>query len=229
VLAVALTSCSEIAGGAMIVVTGTGAGQYRRVVNWAPGTVGGAAGTFDIDSPLAAPLGADSMVEVMPMRGRSIFHNTRYRDVGAFQFYGIGVDNMIHGMTMERGGGFAAWGQDRGTFVNPNLMNQFIGNTVVEGLRAEHQGTPLGRGGWGDALQFDGHVFAVVDAPPALNHLLIFRNNTARSNGGFYIGGSSDVLLDGNTVLDTPNASVSGQGHYHVAATALGTLLVGNK
>ena len=80
----------------------------------------------------------------------------RYTNVGAFQFYGLGVDNMIIGMSMKRGGGFANWGQERGTFVNPNLMNQVTGNTVLEGLRAEHQGTPLGMGGWGDALQFSG-------------------------------------------------------------------------
>ena len=38
-----------------------------------------------------------------------VLDNTHYSDVGAFQFYGIGVDNMVVGMSMERGGGFAAW------------------------------------------------------------------------------------------------------------------------
>ena len=28
-----------------------------------------------------------------------------------FQFYGIGVDNLVVGMTMERAGGFVNWGQ----------------------------------------------------------------------------------------------------------------------
>ena len=153
----------------------------------------------------------------------------QYTDVGAFQFYGLAVANMVVGMTMERGGGFANWGQDRGTFVNPNLMNEFHGNEVVEGLRAEHQGTPLGNGTWGDSLQFNGHVFAVVAAPKDLNRFIVFRDNIAQSNGGFFIGASSDVLLERNAVRNTPNQSTSGQPHYYVDPGAVGTLLVGNQ
>ena len=161
-------------------------------------------------------------------RGKNIFHNTHYHDVGAFQFYGLGVDNMVTGMTMERGGGFAAWGQDRPGFANPNLMNEFVGNTVLEGLRAEHQGSPLGHGGWGDKLQFMGHVFAIMDASPDLNRYIVFRANSARSNGGFYVGRSSDVVLDNNSVMFTPAASVSGQGHYHVSPDASAVILTRN-
>ena len=167
--------------------------------------------------------------QVMPMRGKNIFHKTHYRDVGAFQFYGLGVDNLVVGMTMERGGGFAAWGQTRGDpnhgpfgFVNPNLMNEFLDNTVAEGLRAEHQGSPLGLGTWGDPVQFSGHVFAIVDADPDLNRFIVFRGNHALSNGGFFIGGSSDVLVEGNQVSNTPNQSVSGRGHYYVSPKAVG-------
>ena len=187
----------------------------------------------------------------MPMRGKNIFHATHYKDVGvrtrcpsapsllvssdervrpqAFQFYGLGVDNMVVGMTMTRGGGFIAWGQDRGAFVNPNLMNEFLGNTVAEGLRAEHQGTPLGMGNWGDPLQSSAHVFAIADANPDLNRYIVFRGNRAHSNGGFFIGGSSDVLVEGNAVNNTPSQSVSGQGHYHIAEKARGRVyMVGN-
>jgi hypothetical protein len=168
-------------------------------------------------------------------RGKNIFHKTHYEDTGAFQFYGLGVDNMIVGMTMERGGGFANWGQSRGdpnhgpySFVNPNLMNEFLGNTVVEGLRAEHQGSPLGMGTFGDPMQFNGHVFAIVDGTPDVNRYIVFRGNTAASNGGFFIGGSSDVLVEKNEVSNTPNQSVSGTGHYYVSPKAQGVYLVGN-
>ena len=228
----------RVEGGALVVISGTGAGQYRRITSWPlPSCHGTGQCVFDIDSKLTVALDATSTVEVMPFRGKNIFHKTHYADVGAFQFYGLGVDNMVVSMTMERGGGFAAWGQWRPgrapytnySFANPNLMNQFIGNVVTEGLRAEHQGTPLGLGGWGDGAQFNGHVFAVVSAPADLNRYIVFRANQARSNGGFLIGGSSDVLLDGNTVSNTPRASVSGQKSYHVEKSAVATFLVGNK
>ena len=55
------------------------------------------------------------------------------------------------------------------------------------------------------------------------------RGNRANSNGGFSIGTSSDVLVEGNTVANTPNASVSGQGHYHVMSGSRAALFVGNR
>ena len=58
--------------------------------------------------------------------------------------------------------------------------------------------------------------------------LLLHRGNRANSNGGFSIGTSSDVLVEGNTVANTPNASVSGQGHYHVMSGSRAALFVNN-
>ena len=78
------------------------------------------------------------------------------------------------------------------------------------------------------AAQFNGHVFAIVDGTPDVNRYIVFRGNTAASNGGFFIGGSSDVLVEKNEVSNTPNQSVSGTGHYYVSPKAQGVYLVGN-
>ena len=51
----------------MVVVSGLGAGQYRRVVKW-PGTIGDNGGAFEINAPLTVPIDSTSVVEVMPMR-----------------------------------------------------------------------------------------------------------------------------------------------------------------
>merc|ERR1711916_95130 len=92
-----------------------------------------------------------------------------------------------------------------------------------EGLRAEHQGSPLASKPFGDALQLQGHVFGVMPGscsnPAALecigmSRLIVFRGNKAMSNGGFTIGASSDVLLEGNEVRDTPSGSISGTEPY---------------
>ena len=140
----------------MAVINGTGAGQYRRIVSTFSDN------RFTIDTPLNIPVEWNGTIELMPMRGRNIFHNLHYEDVGAFQFYGTGVDNIAYGIQMARGGGIAAWGQWRTHFGNPNLRNQFIGCTVLEGLRSEHQETPLGMQSFGDPLQFNGHTFAIA-------------------------------------------------------------------
>jgi hypothetical protein len=63
-----------------------------------------------------------------------------------------------------------------------------------------------------------------------MNRLLSFRRNVVESNGGFQIGGSTDVLLEGNTVRDTPGPSVGLQGAdaeespFQIAASALGCI-----
>ena len=86
-----------------------------------------------------------------------------------------------------------------GNFVNPNLRNQYIGHVIEEGLRAEHQSSPLDSVELGDPLQFGGHSFAVAfagdlataDPDPRYagmekftseqNRLLVFRRNRALS------------------------------------------------
>ena len=56
------------------------AGQYKRIVSW-PGTIDNTSGVVEIDSPFAAALDETSRVEIMPFRGRNIFHDTHYEDV----------------------------------------------------------------------------------------------------------------------------------------------------
>lgn len=62
-------------GGQVLVLNGTGALQFRRVV--VPGvntTPAPTNRTWVIDRPFAVAPGADSFVEIMPFRGRNIFH-----------------------------------------------------------------------------------------------------------------------------------------------------------
>ena len=181
-----------------------------------------------------------------------------YEDVGAFQLYGTGIDNLAVGLTMARGGGIVVQGQWRTHYGNLNLRNQIIGCSVLEGLRAEHQETVLGKRGFGDPLQNDGHVFATAGAACGLgkdagmpcdgtywnqswdtggsnatlremNRLIVFRRNHAKSNGGFWLGPAIDVLVEGNTVQNTPNSSVGGTGAYAVSHASVGVLLRNNK
>ena len=100
----------------MVVFSGQGQGQYRRIVSW-PDNSGTSwnwtHGTFEIDRPLDAPLGPDSVVQVMPYRGQMIFHRNHFKDTGAFNFYGISIDNIVAENTAERFQGYQVWGQWR--------------------------------------------------------------------------------------------------------------------
>lgn len=114
---------------------------------------------------------------------------------------------------------------------------------MVEGLRAEHESKRPGAepGSFGDALQFNGNAFAIVDAPVTnntavdqrsaeMNRLIVFRRNRVQSNGGFDIGAAVDVLLEGSSVQNTPRASISGQSTpFRVSPIAQGVFLRGNE
>eukprot|EP00961_Rhodomonas_salina_P105034 1414491-Rhodomonas_salina.2 len=48
-----------------------------------------------VEKPFDVPLGEDAVVEVMPFRGRNIFHRMHFEDCGAFQFWGVALDNIV--------------------------------------------------------------------------------------------------------------------------------------
>jgi hypothetical protein len=104
-----------------------------------------------MDAPFTVdPEPGVSWVQVLPFRGRNLFVANTYRDVGAVQFYGIGLDNIVADCVGERMGGFISWGQWRGYThnninipqpssggggdgANPNLHCQFLDNRIAEG------------------------------------------------------------------------------------------------
>jgi hypothetical protein len=175
----------DVRGGAVVVVNGTGAGQIRRILDFRLDDALNGSGWFTIDapfdtalqpsrSPLAAEANGASLIACIPFRGRDIFYGNSFEDTGAHQLYGIGLDTIVAENTAARFGGFKAWGQGRtggyappqGTeafFANPNMRSEWIGNRVLEGLRADHQGGSINvSGSFGDAVMNNGNAFEVV-------------------------------------------------------------------
>jgi hypothetical protein len=129
-----------------------GRGQVRRIIaQSAMSTNAGDDTVFEMDSPFGAPVDSSkSWIQVMPFRGRNLFVGNSYRDVGAVQFYGIGLEQIVANNVGERMGGFLSWGQWRGyshnsveipqpssggggAGFNQNIFNQFLGNQIAEG------------------------------------------------------------------------------------------------
>ena len=78
-----LSKLTVLAGCILTPMAVFSAGQYKRIVSW-PGSIDNTSGVVEIDSPFAAALDETSMVEIMPFRGKNIFHNTHYKDVGVY-------------------------------------------------------------------------------------------------------------------------------------------------
>ena len=99
-------------GKAVVLSNGTGAGQYRRVVDWDWDISPNGVSSWVLDKPFTElDLAENVQVEITTFRGNNIFHNNHYADTGVFQYYGTGMNNMVYGMTTERQDGIVANGQ----------------------------------------------------------------------------------------------------------------------
>jgi hypothetical protein len=186
---------------------------------------------------------------VLPFRGANLFVNNSYVDAGAVQFYGIGIDNIVADCKGERMSGFIAWGQWRGysgpggkwviptsvsggggSGANPNLINQFLQNTIVEGNSIIDYNAKYDAGSGGYACFMNGSSFAVTDithwrpdgtskyfpkSTPRLhfpiNSFQVIRGNIAHSDGGVLVEHlAQDVLVEGNTFRNSAAGVVVG-------------------
>lgn len=231
---------------AVVVVNGSGAGQYRRLIGWQWANDPAESSSWHLDRPFDFPPEKDALISVMTFRGRNIFFQNQHEDSGAFQFYGAGISNYVVGLTGSRMGGFLSVGMGGDGGYNPNLYNQFIDVTVLEGLRADHREESLLSGDYisptpqqqrcisssgsvlkcGSGILFgdrltglaDVSSFSITTNVPCSqqfmegeidNHrYIVWRRNQVKSNGGFFINGGSDVIMEHCTVSDfLPNFS----------------------
>lgn len=231
-------------GGAVVVLNGTGAGQWRRIA--VPN--GNATGnrTWQVDAPFTvtpatAPAAgaAASFVEILPFRGRIIFHRNSYEDTGAFQFYGHAVSNIVADNVAARFGGFINWGQWRGWIppppanasgdapALPDRLGGVMGNGMQINLQImfEHNNVTAGAallnynisGAVGvSANYYNNNVYVLIPAesegqvlPTPHNYAIVMRNNVASSNGGVWVGESTANVVLENFTIADADSCVT--------------------
>jgi hypothetical protein len=253
-----VTGRSAPVGGAAMTLSGTGAGQVRRIVAIHRGTTtadnggssssssssssGGSSScvdTFTLDAVFAGALDSSTSFEFMPFRGENIFENLEYEDVGVFQFYGFAQKNIVAGSVHTRTEGVQGWG--------PNFQSEYVGLTFLDGIRAGHQGGQGGTnhscggtdtqaqceqdlpGGFGDGQQIGGDNLGLMyNNVAGTNRLIVFRENTALSHGGISIGSGSDILLEDNRVANPSTATMDPTGPLDAASPRANGILVQN-
>jgi hypothetical protein len=245
-----------VVGGAVIVLNGTGAGQIRRVVanpgprEWVldrpldavglatpnpnPNTnldLGTDANALDqppARAPAPEPAPAPSFVQILPFRGRNIFEGNNFTDCGAFQFYGIGLENIVSKNRGERMAGMVNWGQWRGYHqttpqpspslggemgcgANPNMRNSFVDNRFVEGNTVVNyntlEGAFFGNTSQGyNLVTWKGGGAGFEDLH--MNMYLDYRRNTVESDGGIWITDDAAGVLVENNVINNSDLGV---------------------
>ena len=180
-------------GGLVAIIAGGAAGQLRRIVGSYTGTwsINGAAPachrSFVLNKPFDVQPDASSVFQAMPFTGGSILHRMHYADTGAVQTYGSMVQTVFSQVVGERMGGLIGWGQwracatesQKGMCVhwsgpdpetkaiddNVNAQNEYVSNIILDGLRADHQGSQPGTPG-GTGANLAGHGDS-CDHPPS--------------------------------------------------------------
>jgi hypothetical protein len=238
------------AGGQVLVINGTGAHQFRRIlvagVNVTPSVSNR---TWVLDQPFAVTpatiatggAAAASFVQLMPFRGRNIFFRDTNTDTGPHQFYGHAVQNLVTQVRFTRVRGLMAWGQWRG-WVPPPPANEtastgLMGNGLQPNLQSlyrdvvfteRHHLTNYACGEAGYTEQWGWKPFVLY--PDGL-----LNNVTAKSPhplnvgivyrgltapGGLWLGNGSS-----DVIFETSNISWTGTGQCVEGATAIDTLV----
>jgi hypothetical protein len=96
-----LAKGNEIAGSAVYVVNGRGAGQYRRVVG-----VGEDCRTIKLDRPFGTVPDSSSVISVAKFHGKLLYVDDTFTDGGDVQLWGGGVDAVFKNISMTRCGGY---------------------------------------------------------------------------------------------------------------------------
>lgn len=184
-------------GGAVFILEGKGAGQFRRVVSTHDATV-------ELDRPWAAAPDDTSVVSVTMFQGYYLLVGNDFTDTGAMQFYGTSIECIVaenEGTRMQGFRGLGLWYHG----YQPSWYCQFLDNHIREGNYYH----------WSSAEDSYVEVYGAV-RPPLKGPLCrgaVLRRNTLDNNAHIQIGGvCQDVVAEGNSVEHSAIGTfVSGQ------------------
>ena len=195
------------AGAAVMILSGTGAGQWRVVAH-------NEGREWEIDRPWNIAPDATSVLSIAPHRGRNLFIGNHYEDGGSFQLYGAALDTIVAANTGARMSGFFAWGLNpHGWGWQPCFNCQFLDNEIIEGNGFGAESAMLGA--------FTSDTNETFPGPLARG--MIFRRNVLGNNSRIRIHATVDeALVEHCTVKHNDQGIVIGKGPTDV-------LLRGNK
>jgi hypothetical protein len=90
-------------GGGLYIISGKGAGQFRRIANHTVSTI-------ELDYPFLVEPDTASIISITTVRTNLFFINNAYDDGGAYQFYGSAQNCVISGLKTRRTSGIISRG-----------------------------------------------------------------------------------------------------------------------
>ena len=192
-------------GGAMAILSGTGAGQWRSVTR-------NEGREWEVDRPWDIAPDETSVISIAPHRGRQLFIGNCFEDGGSFQLYGAALDTIVAENKGARMGGFFAWGLNpHGWGWQPCFNCQFLDNEILEG-----------NGFGSDSAMLGAFTSDTNEAfPGPLARGIIFRRNALDNNARIRIHNMVDeVLVEHCLVQHNDTGIVIGKGPTDVLLRA---------
>eukprot|EP00051_Salpingoeca_urceolata_P006517 m.86074 g.86074 ORF g.86074 m.86074 type:complete len:580 (+) comp14864_c0_seq1:1233-2972(+) len=204
-------------GGTIMIVNGTGQGQMRRIVKagiFVSPTPSNR--TWVVDRPWTVEPDSTSFIQIYAFRGKIIFEQNLFRDVGPWQTYGTSGDLVVAGNEWVRCQGVFIEGQWRGWVpaenmqapeaqakpsnspslggpsgvgIQPTTRNMILENTVSEPHSAALYNDGIWKTGWirVAGLGESGGKYD-LDVCPPFTWANVVRGNDLGAGGGIHIG-----------------------------------------
>ncbi len=203
-------------GGAIYILKGKGAGQFRRIEN-----IGIDDKTVEIQTPFLISPDETSIVSICPFQAHYLFIENEFEDGGpAIQFYGSSIEHILYGNTSKRTSGFHNQGMaDELYFYQPSWFIQFINNRIIE---ANTIIGPLSSFPPTDVFiaTVDSHQGSIDFPDPYgpnrknLARWAVHRHNHIKNNGIIGVIGGVDVVIDSN-IVENSNMGIYVEEHSH--------------
>lgn len=197
------------AGAAFCIIDGKGVGQYRRVThnegrNW------------EIDHPWDILPDTNSVISIVPFRGRVLFVDNSLEDAGIVQAYGTSLDCVFAGNQFTRANGITLIGRNpHGWGWQPSWFCQVLDNHFLTGNQWGHSNgeievCTLNRdeddaesGGSGKMLEFWGPI----------TRCAVVRGNVMENNAMIAVDGTVDDTIVENNVMRNADEGIKVTKH----------------
>lgn len=201
---------TDYTGGAVMILDGAGAGQYRLVTR-------NEGRDWEVDRPWDIPPDETSVISIAPYRGHNLLIGNEFVDGGAVQLYGAALDAVLAGNIGRRIDGFWGWGLNpHGWGWQPAWRCQLLDNELAET-------SGYGARVWGPA--FFGILTSNTNEAYAgpLARATVLRRCRVATNGSLRVDGVSvDSIVERCEVRRS-------QVGVRVGKSARGVLLRGNR
>ena len=194
---------------ALFITLGTGAGQYRIVKTFNEQEV-------ELNQPWDVLPDSTSTIILAPFYRNNMLIDNEFHDGSIVQSYCMGVDWILAGNKITRGGGIKNFGHQK----LPSWYHQYFDNEILVG-----SGT---RGPWGSIPPLDSHLSSVGEGVRGTVFRRNLLHNNARIETEMFLwvpsdrGIVHDVIIDHNIIRDA-DVGINVRGHNN------GVLLWGNR